>query len=256
MRRSLPPEPVSTAAVWSRRLGLLALILAILAVALARAHKFDPPAALASIGGAIVVALAAVLLFVTACATIWRSGGRGFGRALGGLFFAALTLGYPAFLAVEAVRHPVLADVSTDIDDPPDFSRSGAALQARGGYTPPTPPAATRAAQAAAYPDVQPIVVDLDMDEALAAVMKTAATRGWRLVDKRPPNARSGDAHVDFLVKTRVMGFDEDATVRLRPLAGQTRIDLRAASRHGRHDFGENASRIEDFAEGLQTQVE
>ena len=83
-----------------------------------------------------------------------------------------------------------------------------------------------------------------------------AATRGWRLVDKRPPNARSGDAHVDFLVKTRVMGFDEDATVRLRPLAGQTRIDLRAASRHGRHDFGENASRIEDFAEELQTQVE
>jgi uncharacterized protein (DUF1499 family) len=31
---------------------------------------------------------------------------------------------------------------------------------------------------------------------------------------------------------------------------------LRAASRHGRHDFGENASRIEDFAEELQTQVE
>jgi len=256
MRRSLPPEPVSTAAVWSRRLGLFALTLAILAVALARAHKLDPPAALASIGGAIVVALAAVLLFVTACATIWRSGAQGFGRALGGLFFAALTLGYPAFLAVEAMRYPVLADVSTDIDDPPDFSRSRAALQARGGYTPPTPPAATRAAQAAAHPDVHPIVVDLDMDEALAAVMKTAATRGWRLVDKRPPNARSGDAHVDFLVKTRVMGFDEDATVRLRPLAGQTRRDLRAASRHGRHDFGENASRIEDFAEELQTQVE
>ena len=154
------------------------------------------------------------------------------------------------------MRYPVLADVSTDIDDPPEFSHSSAALRARGGYTPPTPPAATRAAQAAAYPDVQPIVVDLEMDEALAAVMKTAATRGWRLVEKRPPNARSGDAHVDFLVKTRVMGFDEDATVRLRPLAGQTRIDLRAASRYGRHDFGENASRIEDFAEGLQTQVE
>jgi uncharacterized protein (DUF1499 family) len=256
MRRSLPPEPVSTAAVWSQRLGLCALTLAILAVALARAHKLDPPAALASTGGAIAVALAAVLLFFTACATIWRSGAQGFGRALGGLFFAALTLGYPAFLAVEAMRHPVLADVSTDLDDPPDFSRASAALKARGGYTPPVPPAATRAAQAAAYPDVQPIVVDLDMNEALAAVMKTAAMRGWRVVDKRPPNARSGDAHVDFLVKTRLMGFDEDATVRLRPLAGQTRIDLRAASRYGRHDFGTNATRIEDFAEGLQAQVE
>jgi uncharacterized protein (DUF1499 family) len=256
MRRRLPPEPVSTAAVWSLRLGLFSLTVVALAVALARAHKVDPPAALATIGGAIAIALAALLLFGAACAVIWRSGAQGFGSALGGLLFALLTLGYPAFLAVEAIRFPVLADVSTDLDDPPDFSRTSAALKARGGYTPASPPAATRAAQAAAYPAVQPIVVDLDMDEALAAVMKTAATRGWRIVDQRPSNARSGDAHVDFLLKTQVLGFDEDATVRLRPLAGQTRIDLRAASRYGRHDFGANASRIEDFAEGLQAQVE
>ena len=82
------------------------LILAIVAVALARAHKLDPPEVLASIGGAIAVAGAAALLFVTACVTIWRTGAQGFGRALGGLFFAALTLGYPAFLAVEAMRYP------------------------------------------------------------------------------------------------------------------------------------------------------
>jgi uncharacterized protein (DUF1499 family) len=256
MRRRLPPEPVSTAAAWCLRLGPLSLTIAALAVMLARTHRLDPPAALATIGGAIAIALAALLLFCAACATIWRSGARGLGAALGGLFFATLTLAYPGFLAVEAMRFPVLADVSTDLSDPPDFSRTKAALAARGGYTPTSPPAATRAAQAAAYPDVQPIVVDLDMDEALAAVMKTAATRGWRIVDQRPPNARSGDAHVDFTVKTRLMGFDEDATVRLRPLAGQTRIDLRAASRYGRHDFGVNASRIQDFAEGLQAQIE
>ncbi|MGA8170738.1 MAG: DUF1499 domain-containing protein [Methylocystis sp.] len=256
MRRHLPPEPLSKAAYWSLRLGLFSLAVAALAVALARAHKLDPSAALATIGGAIALALVAILLFGAACVTIWRSGARGFGAAVGGLFFALLTLGYPGFLAVQAIRYPVLADISTDPDDPPEFSRTAAALAARGGYTPVDPPAATRATQTAAYPDVQPIVVDLDMEEALAAVMKTAAARGWRLVDKRPPSARSGDAHVDFLVKTQLLGFDEDATVRLRPLAGQTRIDLRAASRYGRHDFGANASRIEDFAEGLQAQVE
>ena len=36
----------------------------------------------------------------------------------------------------------------------------------------------------------------------------------------------------------------------------QTRIDLRAASRYGRHDFGANARRILAFAEGLQTQLD
>ena len=56
--------------------------------------------------------------------------------------------------------------------------------------------------------------------------------------------------------RTTLMGLDEDVTVRLRPLAGQTRIDIRAASRHGRHDFGSNARRIARFAEELQAQVD
>ena len=52
------------------------------------------------------------------------------------------------------------------------------------------------------------------------------------------------------------MGFPEDVTIRVRPLAGQTRIDIRSASRFGRHDFGGNAGRIQRFAQELQTQLD
>ncbi|WP_424373405.1 DUF1499 domain-containing protein [Methylocystis silviterrae] len=45
-------------------------------------------------------------------------------------------------------------------------------------------------------------------------------------------------------------------TVRFKPLPGQTRIDLRSASRYGRHDFGVNAKRIAAFAEELQSQLD
>ena len=48
------------------------------------------------------------------------------------------------------------------------------------------------------------------------------------------------------------MGFPEDVTFRIRPQSGQTRVDMRSASRLERHDIGSNAARIEAFADDLQ----
>ncbi|MFO1104452.1 MAG: DUF1499 domain-containing protein [Methylocystis sp.] len=256
MRRHLPPEPWSKVALWSRRFAIFAATVAILAILLGRLGAIDPPSALASLGGAMALALIALLLFCAACRVIWREGRRGAGAATAALFIAALTLGYPAYLAFEAVRLPVLSDISTDIANPPHFSFSKSAVEARNGFQPPGLPARMREAQRSAYPDVEPIVVDLDTDEAFALVLKTANARGWTLVDKRPPGGRSGDGHIDFIDKTLVMGFDDDITVRFKPLPGQTRIDLRSASRYGRHDFGANAKRITAFAEELQSQLD
>jgi uncharacterized protein (DUF1499 family) len=252
MLRQIPEEPVSNVAVWCRRLGLFSVPVAAIAVALARAHAVEPQASLAVIGGAILVALIALLLFFAACVIIWQTGRRGLGDALIGCLLAALTLAYPAFLAVEAVRLPVLADISTDLFDPPQFSLSSAALRARGSYRPRSYSPDGAEAQRAAYADIEPIVVDLEADEAFQLVLDTAKKRGWRVVDQRPPNGRSGVGHIDFMDRTLVMGFDDDVTVRLRPLAGQTRIDMRSTSRNGRHDFGSNAKRIRQFAEELQ----
>ncbi len=256
MRRHLPPEPISQAALWSRRLGLFAAVVAALAVALLRLHVLDPVAALTALGAAVAIALGALLLFAAACVTIWRSGARGLGVALGGLFFIAATLAYPSYLAFQAVRLPRLADVSTDIADPPDFSRSSAALAARGGVSHPNPSPEARAGQRAAYPDVEPIVLDIETEDAIPLVIRSAAARGWRLVDQRAASPRTGEAHLDFLDTSRILGFDVDVTVRLRPLPGQTRIDVRSASRYGRHDFGANAHRIQAFADELQTQLD
>jgi uncharacterized protein (DUF1499 family) len=256
MRRQLPTEPMSRAAVWSRRLAVFAATVAILSVALARLQKIDPIAALAVLGAAVAIALLALLMVAAAASIIWRRGRRGVGEAVWGALIALLTLAYPAFLAVEAMRLPVLADVATDIVDPPQFSLSSAATRARAGYNPPSLAPERRQVQRAAYPDVEPVVVDLDQDEAFALVLKTAAARGWRVVDQRPAGGRSAEGHIDFFDRTLVMGFDEDITVRLRPLSGQTRIDLRAASRYGRHDFGANAKRITRFAEELQSQLD
>lgn len=256
MRRTLPPEPWSRAALWSRSVAIFAGTVALLAVLLARLNIIAPISALASLGAAVALALVALLLVGAALVTIWNSGRRGAGAAFGAALIALLTLGYPSYLAFEAIRLPVLSDISTDVANPPYFSLSRAAYAARGGFQPKGVPPKAREAQRPAYPEVEPIVVDLDADEAFALVLKTAKAVGWKVVDQRPPGGRTGEGHADFVDKTLVMGLDEDVTVRLKPLPGQTRIDLRAASRYGRHDFGANAKRIMAFAEELQTQLD
>lgn len=256
MRRLILEEPYSRAAIWSRRLALLACLVGAGAIAAARLARLDSALSLAALWGAIALACAALLAAGAASVVIWRTGRRGVGLVVAAVLLAALPLAFPSWLAVKALRLPVLNDISTDLADPPEFSRSAQALAARGGRIPPAVEPERRQAQRVAYPNVQPIIVDLDADEAHALLLKVVGALGWRLVEQRPPGQRSGLAHIDAYDRTLVMGFTDDVTIRIRPLAGQSRIDIRSASRLGRHDFGANAKRIAAFAEELQAQLD
>lgn len=255
MRDPTYVRPVSAAALWCRRTAAFACLVALIGVAISRAGWVEPPAALAVVSSAIVLGLLALLLAGAACITMWRTGRRGVRPTLGGVALAALLLAWPAWLSAQALRLPVLNDVTTDGRDPPQFSQSRAALAARGGRAPPAVPPSP--AGRAAYPDLQPILLDAEADDAFQTALKAAAARGWTIIDRAPPNpGRGGLGHIDAVDRTAIMGFPEDVTIRIRPLAGQTRLDLRSASRIGRNDFGSNARRIELFAQEVQAQAE
>ncbi len=256
MRRLIIEEPASAAAVWSRRLAVFALAVAGVGAALARISPTDVLGALAVVAAALVVALVALLFAVTGAVIIWRTGRGGLSHVVGAVFLASLLLAFPAYLAVQSVRLPLMNDISTDLADPPAYSRSSAALAARGPRTPPDVPETLRDDQRRAYPDIQPIILDLEADEAFRLVQQAVAARGWRVVDQTRPGGRTGVGHIDAVDRTAILGFPDDITIRIRPLAGQTRIDVRSASRYGRHDFGTNANRIRRFAAELQTQLD
>ncbi len=256
MRRLILEEPVSAAAIWGRRLTTFALALAVVALAISRGQIADATAVLAVFGAAIFIACLGVLLALAGAVVIWRTGRRGVGVVLAALFLATLLLAYPGFLAVQATRLPLLNDVSTDLIDPPDFARSSRALASRDGLEHGAIPEAWREAQRLAYPDVQPILLDIDSDEAWPLIQKAVAARGWRVVEVTRPGGRSGIGRIEAVDRTPLMGFSDDVTIRVRPLAGQTRIDVRSASRAGRHDFGANARRIRRFAQDLQAQLD
>ena len=256
MRRLILEEPWSAAALWSRRLALFALTVGVMSVGLARSGVVDVTAILAVFGAAVIVAGLGLLLGGAGCVVIWRTGRRGVGSIVGGALLAILLLAYPAWLAAQAMRLPALTDISTDLIDPPDFARSSRALGAREQMSHEPIPQASREAQRRAYPGVSPIILDLEADEAWQIVQKAVAARKWRIVDQVMPGGRIGIGHIDAVDKTLLMGFPQDVTIRVRPLAGQTRIDIRSASRFGRHDFGVNAQRIQRFAQELQAQLD
>ncbi len=255
MRRLIIEEPYAATAVWSRRLGFFALAVAGIGVLSARGG-LDATPVLAIMGSSFAIACIAILCAGAAVIVIWQTGRKGAGRLLAGLALALLLLSYPAYLAVQAIRLPVMADITTDLDDPPAFSRSRKALMARGGVTPEALLPEVRRQQRQAYPLVQPIMLDLDADEAYKAVVKIATAKRWQIIDQTSPGGRSGVGHVDAVARGLVLGLPDDVTIRIRPLAGQTRVDIRSVSRIGRHDFGANARRIEQLAQALQAEAD
>lgn len=247
MRRLLVEEPVTRAGPLARRAALFSLLVSGIAVALVRDPRAEPGPALATLAGGLAFAVLAVLLAAFAFVRVWREGARGLGAALAGLFLAALVLAYPAYAAVRGLRLPALTDITTDIDDPPAFSRSRASFAARDGRYPADPGASARERQRAAYPQIAPLTLDIGADEAFELARKAAVNRKWQIVEAIRPGGRLGNGRIEAVSRSLILNLPDDVTVRIHPRADGARIDVRSASRLGPRDFGVNADRIRAY---------
>jgi uncharacterized protein (DUF1499 family) len=247
MRRLIIEEPVSRAALWSRKLAWFALAVTGVAVAFMRFQLVDLLPGFVSLAAGLSLALIAVLLALAAFVRIWMEGRRGVGAAVKGMFLALLILAWPGWHGVRALTLPALNDISTDIEEPPAFSRSRAALEVRGGHVPADPPPASRLLQREAYPQIAPLTVDVTPEEAFELVRRAAANRGWQIIEAIRPGGRVGLGRLEAVDRTFLLRLPDDVTVRIRPRADGSRVDVRSASRLGRHDLGQNARRIRAF---------
>ncbi|MHB2166932.1 DUF1499 domain-containing protein [Alsobacter sp. R-9] len=252
MRRLVVELPPSLAARWSRRVAGFALLVTAMTVLLSRLDRLDVTASMAVLAGGMVLAAVAIALAVVAFGVVWDDGRPGFGAAMAGLLVAIGLLAYPSFLAVQALRLPRLNDITTDVTDPPAFSRSRRALDLRAGRIPPDPGPASRALQAIAYPELAPLTLELAPQEVYQLVLKAAQQRGWQVVETAAPGGRTGTGRIEAIDRSLLMRFPDDVTVRIRPVAVGARVDVRSASRFGAHDLGANARRIEAFLATLQ----
>jgi hypothetical protein len=265
MRRQLFTETsISRLAIWSRRIALFSLAATFIAVIIVRSGALEIVPALSTLAGALMLACLAILLAFAAGIVIWRQGIGGGRHAVTALLIGAALIAYPAYLGIKASRLPAIYDITTDPIDPPQFDAI-ARLRPRDANPVTYAGLYTAEQQHAAYSDIEPDDTTVTPQDAFAAAMKVIAKRKWRVVDARPPqgplpraiDARAPQASavrdgiIEAVARTPILGFRDDVVVRIRPTIDGARIDVRSASRYGRHDLGTNAKRVRSLIEDI-----
>jgi uncharacterized protein (DUF1499 family) len=248
-------ERRSRLAAWALRFSLVAVPVLIIAAFGHRAGLMDATPTYATMALGFTLAALGVIAAIAAFEGIWRDGRKGVGPALGGLLLGLALLVVPAVGAWKLVTFPRLTDISTDLDDPPDFAL--ALINRPADARPVTVPDEVDAElQREAYPEIvprhYPVGTARVFDDALAIV----ATRGWTMLGSQRPEEPENVGRIEAFDTTLLFGFRQDIVIRIVPDGEGTLVDMRSASRNGAHDLGANAERIRGFFAALDASLQ
>jgi len=248
-----PERRVSRAALWARRLASFSAVLFLTAALGHRLTMLETPGFIAVLVIVAELAFAALVLAAFGFARLWNHGdvaGRNIAVAV---FLAALVLAPYGLSVYRGLTLPWLTDVSTDVDDPPQLARAAggrtAGMNAIAAFT-----AEEKRLQLEAYPLVSGRRYAMTFDRVLETVVGDVQARGWRLLPP-PPDGEAVEATVEAEARTFILGLPADIAIRLTDEETSTYVDMRSASRYGRHDLGDNAARIEDFLAELDAGI-
>src|SRR4051794_41973934 len=175
-------EPVSSLGTWARRLAVLAAVAALVSIIIVRFGFLEVRPALATFFGALACAALSILVGLAAFAAIWQNGSRGMSRILLAMLIDAVILAYPAYLGLQYRKLPSIHDITTDPIDPPRFEAL-ARLRAGEGTNPAVYAGLYSAEQQRqAYPDIEPIQVEIPAERAYALALALVAKRKWLVI--------------------------------------------------------------------------
>ena len=250
-RRRIAEQPTSRLAIWSRRLALFSLAATFIAIIVVRSGALEIVPALSTLGGALALALLAIVLAFGAATSIWKDGVGGIGEAVTGLLIGLALIAYPLYVGAKAYRLPAIYDITTDPIDPPRFDAI-ARLRPRDANPVTYAGLYTAEQQRTAYSDIEPDMTSVSPQEAYDAALKVITRRKWHVVDARPPQGTAPrEGLIEAIARTPILGFRDDVAVRVRATRDGARIDVRSASRYGRHDLGTNAARVRALIEDI-----
>jgi uncharacterized protein (DUF1499 family) len=193
-------------------------------------------------------AIAGGVISVVALLFGWRTlGGRGVTMAVLGIV-ASLAIAYVPW-SWNKIRGtlPPIHDITTDMQNPPEFRAVLAARAAEQGNTVVYDPK-VGAQQAQAYPDIAPVDLSVPPADAFNRALDTAKRMGWTIAAAVPEAGL-----IEASETSRWFGFTDDVVIRVTAKDGGSRVDIRSESRQGRFDFGVNAKRVRNFTAALKS---
>ena len=192
--------------------------------------------------------LLGLLALVLGMAGLWFTraasarGGRG--RAVVGAVFGVVVVAIVATVALPSGALPVINDITTDTNDPPQFSAAQKIASNVGRDL--SYPNEFAALQSQGYPDLAPIPVAEPPEEVRITAEGVAQQIGWEITYRD-----AGAGIFEAVQVTSIFRFVDDIVVRVRPSDGGSIVDVRSKSRDGKGDMGANAARIRMFRDKL-----
>lgn len=202
--------------------------------------------------GAGIAAIAVGLLCLAAAVVkrLWAAASLG---ALACLVGAGAAISI-ADLKRNAALHP-LHDVTTDLDTPPVFEKltprrySAVGADSRAAYPHPD----WRATHGDIYPDLKRITLNVPLEEALQRARAVAEAMGWTI---EASGKTAIFARIEAVDDTGWFGFRDDIAVEMvQGPGGVTVVDARSVSRIGISDLGENARRLREFLDRMESEL-
>lgn len=169
----------------------------------------------------------------------------------GGLVLSLAVIGTIGYWFNEAQQYPPIHDITTDIENPPQF-RDVVALRADAPNDTTYGDKEKAQTQRDAYPDLQTLYLEVGYSEAFDRALKAAEQMPWEQIVTSDKEAGLIEA-VDELAW---FGFKDDVVIRVdtAETAARSKIDVRSVSRIGRGDIGVNAHRIREYLEAVRNQ--
>ncbi len=260
-RTTLISEPSAKAAL---RVSVFALVLLLVALLLHRVSVMPTPLAVNLIGATYALAGIGLALALVAAVSIWIRGRTGAWSTAWALLITAALWAWPAAIAPSYLSLPTISDVTTSPSNPPAFLTLG--RQRPPGANSLNYVAARNAPlQAQAYPDLHTLAIPRSAEEVYEVILDLVRGRrglGWRVAAEEAPQTRPAPGRpglpglIEASERTLILGFTDDIAIRVAGNDNEARVDIRSASRYGRHDFGTNASRIRRFVRELSARLD
>jgi uncharacterized protein (DUF1499 family) len=246
-------EPVSSLATWARNLAVFSVVAAVVSIIIVRFGFLEMKPAITTFFGALACAGLSILIGLAAFVAIWRNGTRGMSRILLAFLIDAVVLAYPAYLSLQYRKLPAIHDITTDPIDPPRFEALGRLRSGDGTNTAVYAGLYSAEQQRAAYPDIEPVELEIPADRAYQIVQRLVNKRKWLIIDERAPQPPRLAGRIEAVARTPIMGFREDVSIRISADGEDSRVDIRSSSRYFESDLGSNAARVTKFIDDLNT---
>jgi uncharacterized protein (DUF1499 family) len=249
-------EPFSGLATWARNLAVFSIIAVVVSILIVRFGFLEMKPAIATFFGALGLAALSILIGLAGFAAIWQNGTRGMSRILVAFVIDAAILAYPAYLLLQYRKLPPIHDITTDPIDPPRFDALARLRSGDGANTAVYAGLYSAEQQRQAYPDIEPVQLEIPVDRAYTIALQLVNKRKWLVIDERAPQPPRRVGRIEAVARTPIMGFREDVSIRVSPDGDDSRVDIRSSSRYFESDLGSNAQRVSKLIDDINTAAE